>query len=133
MRRPSDLFTEALDHARFADPRFAYDQRHLAFAFESMFPTIHQQAQFVFAPHEWSQSSRRRACFEAPAYSAWLDYPVELDRPFNPLERLRSAIFNHEQPGNQPMRICGYQYSARTGRSLHPRSDVGSIAKNIGA
>jgi hypothetical protein len=46
---------------------------------------------------------------------------VKLDRPFDALERLRSAIFNHEQPEDQPMRICGYQYRARSCRRLHPR------------
>ena len=72
-----DLFMEALEQARFADSRFANDQRHLAFAFESMFPSIHQQAQFVLAPDEWSQSTRCRRRFEPPAYSAGLYYPVK--------------------------------------------------------
>ena len=132
VRRASDLFMEALHHARFADPRFAYDQRHLAFAFEGTFPTIHQQAQFVFAPDKWSQSTRCRGRFEPSSYSAWLDYPVKLDRPFDPLERLRSPIFNHEQPGDQPMRIRGYQYRAGSGGRLHPRGDIGRVAEYIG-
>jgi hypothetical protein len=61
MRHASDLFSEALHQARFADPGLAYDQRHLAFTFDGRFPSIHQQTQFVFAPDERSQSSRRRA------------------------------------------------------------------------
>jgi hypothetical protein len=96
MRHTRDLFTEASDHARFADPRFTYYQRHLTFASDGMFPTIHQQAQFVLAPDEWGQTTRRGHRFEASAYSAGLDYPVKLDRPFDALERLRSAIFNYE-------------------------------------
>jgi hypothetical protein len=96
VRHPSDLFTEPLHHARFPDPRFTYDQGHLAFALEGLFPAIHQQTQFVFAPHEWSQPTRCRCGFEPPSYSTGLDYAVELDRPFNSLERLRSAILNHE-------------------------------------
>jgi hypothetical protein len=97
-----------------------------------MLPAIHQQTQFVFAPNEWSQSSRRRACFEAPAYSAWLDYSVKLDRPVNPLERMRSPILDHEQPGDQPMRIRAYQYRARSGGRLHPRGDIGRVAEYVG-
>ena len=132
VRRARDLFTEALHQARFADPRLADDQRHLAFAFERALPTIHQQAQFVFAPDEWSQPTRCRGCFEPPAYSARLDYPVKLDRPFNPLERLRSAIFNHEQPGDQPMRCVGDHYGAGFRSRLHPRGDIGRIAEYVG-
>ena len=67
-----------------------------------------------------------------PAHAAWLDYPVKLDRPFDSLERLRSAIFDHEQPGDQPMRSRGYQYCAGICRCLHPRGYVRSIAENIG-
>ena len=132
VRRTRDLLMEALHQARFADPRLADDQRHLAFAFEGTFPAIHQQAQFVLAPDEWSQSSRRRRRFEPPAYSAGLDYPVKLDRPFDALERLRSAIFDHEQPGDQPMRIRGYQYRAGIGGRLHARGDIGRVAEYIG-
>ena len=89
---------EALHQARFADSRFADDQRHLALAIERAFPTIHQRAQFVFAPDEWRQSTRRRGRFEPPAHSARPDYAVKLDRLFDALERLRSAILDHEQP-----------------------------------
>src|SRR5579864_9721165 len=99
---------EALHQARFADPRLADDQLHLAVAFEGALPTIHQQAQFVLAPDEWSQSTRRCRRFESSAHSAWLDYLVKLNRPFHALERLRSAIFNHEQPRYQSMRSRGY-------------------------
>src|ERR1700732_1522995 len=123
---------EALRQARFADPRLADDQRYLAIAIKGSFPTIHQQAQFVLAPDEWSQCMRCCGRFEPPAHAAWLDYPVELDRPFDSLERRRSAFFNHEQPGDQPMRVRGYQYRARSGRCLHPRGDVRSIAEYIG-
>ena len=129
---PSDLFMEALHQARFADPRLADDQRHLAFAIEGTLPTIHQQAQFVLAPDEWSQSTRCRCRFEPPAYSARLDYPVKLDRPLNPLERLRSAIFDHEQPGDQSMHLRGYNYRARIGGRLHSRGDIGRIAEYVG-
>ena len=94
---------EALHQARFADPRLADDQRHLAFAIERALPTIHQQAQFVFAPDEWRQPTRCRRRFEPPAHSARLDYPVKLDRPLDALKRLRSAILDHEQPRDQPM------------------------------
>jgi hypothetical protein len=131
MRHASDLFSEALHQARFADPGLAYDQRHLAFTFDGTFPSIHQQTQFVFAPDERSQSSRRRACFETPAYSADLDYPVKLERRLNALERLCSAILDHEQPGDQPMRIRAYQYRARSGGRLHSSGDIRRVAEYI--
>ena len=94
-----------------------------------MFPAIHQQAQFVFAPDEWSQSTRCRGCFEPPAYSAGLDYPVKLDRPFDPLERLRSAIFNHEQPRDQSMRGVGDNHRAWICSRLDPCGDIGRVAE----
>ena len=72
-------------------------------------PSIHQQAQFVLAPDEWSQSTRCRGRFEPPAYSAGLDYTIKLDWPFNPLERLGTPILDHEQPRYQTMRFGGDQ------------------------
>ncbi len=38
----------------------------------------------------------RRRRFQPPAHSAGLDYPVELDRPFNALERRRAPRLDHE-------------------------------------
>jgi hypothetical protein len=73
----------------------------------------------------------RRACFETPAYSADLDYPVKLERPLNTLERLCSAILDHEQPGDQPMRIRAYQYRARSGGRLHSSGDIRRVAEYI--
>jgi len=49
--------------------------------------------------------------------------------PFDAFERLRSAVFNYEQPGDQPMSIRGYQYSAWSSGCLHPRGDVRSISE----
>jgi len=99
--RTGDLFTEALHEARFADPRLAHYQRHLAFTVEGAFPTIYQQAKFVLSPDELGQSTRRRCRFEPSSHSARLDYSIKLDWPFDTLERLRSPIFDHEQPGDQ--------------------------------
>ncbi len=76
MRRTRDLLMEALHQARFADPRLADDQRHLAFAIQRPLPTVHQRAQFVLAPDERSQSAGCRRRFEPPAHSAGLDYAV---------------------------------------------------------
>ena len=132
VRGARDLFTEALHQTRLADSRLADDQRHLAFTFDGTLPSTHQQAQFVFAPDKRSQSTRCRGRFEPPAYSAGLDYTVKLDRPFNPLERLRSAILDHEQPGDQPMRIRAYQYRARSGGRLHARGNIGRVAEYVG-
>src|SRR6266446_3939637 len=131
VRRTRELFMEALYQARFADSRLADDQRHLAFAFEGTLPSTHQQAQFVFAPDKRGQSSRCRSRFEAPAYSAGLHYPVKLSRPFYALERLRSPILDHEQPRDQPMRICAYQYRARSCGRLHARGDIGRVAEYV--
>jgi hypothetical protein len=55
-----------------------------------------------------------------------------LDGPFDPLERLRSAILDHQQPGDLPMRIRAYQYRARSGGRLHARGDIGRVAEYIG-
>ena len=104
----------------------------MAFTIECALPAIHQQAQLVLAPDERSQSTRHRRCSEPLSHSAWLDYTVKLKRPFHAFERLRTAIFNHEQPGDQLMRSRGYQYRAGSGRCLHPRGYVRSIAENIG-
>ena len=123
---------EALHQARFADPRLAHDQRHLAFTIEGALPSIHQQAQFVLAPDEWSQPTRCRGCFEPPSHSAGPDYPVKLDRPFDPLERLRPAILDHEQPRDQSMRRGGYQHGAWFRSRLHARGDIGSVAEYVG-
>ena len=132
MRRIRDLFMEALHQARFADPRLADDQRHLAFAIQSSLPAAHQQAQFVFAPDERSQSARSRCRFEPSAHSAGLDYPVKLDRPLNALERLRPAILDHEQPGDQPMHSVGDHHRAGLRGRLHPRGDIGRVAEDVG-
>ena len=123
---------EALHQARFADPRLADDQRHLAFAIEGALPAIHQQAQFVLAPDEWGQSTRRRGRFEPPAHSARPDYAIKLDRPFDALERLRSAILDHEQPRDQPMRGVGDHHRAGFGGRLHPRGNIGRVAEDVG-
>ena len=45
---------------------------------------------------------------------------------------MRSPILDHEQPGDQPMRVCGYQYRARSCRCLHASSNIRSIAEYIG-
>jgi len=103
-----------------------------AFIIEGAFPTIHHQAQLVLAPDEWSQSTRCGYCFEPPSYSAWPHYPVKLNRPFHALKRLRSAIFNHEQPGDQPMRSRGYQYRVGRGCCLDARCEIRSIAEYVG-
>jgi hypothetical protein len=103
-----------------------------AFIIEGAFPTIHQQAQLVLAPDEWSQCMRCCGRFEPPSYSAGLDYPVKLDRPLDALERLRPAIFNHEQPGDQPMRSRGYQYRVGRGCCLDARCEIRSIAEYVG-
>ena len=123
---------EALHQARFADARFADDQRHLALAIEHALPSIHQQAQFVLAPDERRQSTRSRGRFEPPAHSARLDYAVEPDRPFDAFERLRAALFDHEQPRDQPMRRIGDHHRARLRRRLHPRGDIGRVAEDVG-
>ena len=112
-----------------ASPMISAD---LAFALERALPAIHQQAQFVLAPDERSQSTRRGRRFEPPAHSAGLDYPVKLDRPFDSLERLRAAILDHEQPGDQPMRRVGDQHRAGFRGRLHPRRDIGRVAEYIG-
>src|ERR1700676_2887527 len=104
MRRPRDLFVEALHEARFADAGLADDQRHLTFTFERTLPSIHQRAQFVFAPDERSQATGRSRHVETSARSARPDYAIELERPFDALEFLRAAILDHEQARNQPMR-----------------------------
>ena len=123
---------EVPQQARFANARLTDDQRHLAFTIEHAFPAIHQRAQFVVAPDKRGQSMRRCRRFEPPPHSARLDYAVELDRPFDALEHLRSAIFNLEQSTHQPMGICGYQYRARNSGFLYPRGKVGSVAEYVG-
>jgi hypothetical protein len=55
LRRPRDLFVEALHQPRFADARLSDDQRHLAFTTPRPLPPIHQQAQFVLAPDKCGQ------------------------------------------------------------------------------
>ncbi len=123
---------EALQQARFADPRFADDQRHLAFTIQHALPTIHQRAQFVLAPDECSQSTPRCRRLQPPAHSAGLDNPVELDWPFDTLERRRSATFDHEQARDQVMGILGYHHRAGSGCLLHPRGDIGRVAEYVG-
>jgi len=101
--------------ARFAHPRFIDDQRHLAFLILRVLPTIHQEAQFVLAPDEWSQSTGCGRPFQSTAHSARLDYPVQLQGPFNTLERRRPATFDHEQSRDQAMGLLSYQYRAGSG------------------
>ena len=98
----------------------------------ALLPTIHQRAQFVLAPDEWSQSARGRRRFQPPAHSAGLDYPVQLDRPLNALERRRPALLDHEQPRDQPMGILGYHHRAGSGGFLHARGDIGRVAEYVG-
>ena len=50
------LFMEALKQARFADAGLADNQHHLPLALKRTFPTIRQQAQFIFAPDKGGQS-----------------------------------------------------------------------------
>ena len=68
---------------------------------------------------------------EAPAHSARADYPVKPDRLFDPFERRRSAIFDHEQARNQPMRRVSNGYGARFRCRLDSRGDiyVGEVAR----
>ena len=55
VRCAADLLMEPLQQARFSDSRLTDDQRRLPLAVEGTLPTIHEQAQLVFAPDEWSQ------------------------------------------------------------------------------
>src|SRR5690348_2355567 len=75
----------------------------------------------------------RRHRFEPSTYPAWLGYPVELNRPFDPLERLRAATFDYKQSGGQSVTISGYQDAVRGGHSLDTRCYVGCLAKYVGA
>src|SRR5438552_1503651 len=100
---------KALHQARFADSRLAYDQRHLAVTVQHPLPTTHQRMQFVFAPDECSQAPPRSRRLQPTAHSAGLNYPVKLEGPFDALERLLPARFDHEQPRDQAMGILGYQ------------------------
>ncbi|MFZ1121371.1 MAG: hypothetical protein WAN81_14180, partial [Candidatus Binataceae bacterium] len=54
-----------------------------------------------------------------------------MDRPFDALERLRSAIFNHEQPGDQPMHCVGDNHGAGFRDRLHSRGNIGRVAKYV--
>jgi hypothetical protein len=132
VRRTRDLFVEALHQARFADPRLADDQRQLAFSVERALPTILQQVQFVFTSDEWSQCPRCRRCLEPSAYSARLHYPVKLDRPIDPLERLRSPILDHEQSRDQSMHCLSDDHGACFRGRLQSRGDIGRVAEYVG-
>src|SRR6202035_4731816 len=99
---------------------------------EDPFPPIYERAQFVLAPDERCQSMRRRGRFEPPSYTTRSNYAVESNRPLDALERLRSAIFYYEQPGDQPMGVRGYQYGAGIGYGLHARGDIGGVAEYVG-
>jgi hypothetical protein len=132
MRRSTNLFMEALHQARLADPWLSYNQRHLTFTVEGALPAIHQQAQFALAPDKGGQSMRFRNGLEPPSHAAGLHYPVKPDRPFDALERLYPAVFDHEEPRDQPMRCVGNHYAVRFRKRLHPRSYVGSVSEYVG-
>jgi len=61
-----------------------------------------------------------------------MDYPVKLDRSIDPLERLRFAILDHEQPRDQPMHGVGDNHGAWFRSRLHACSNIRSIAEYIG-
>src|SRR5712692_10084496 len=123
---------ETPQQARFADPGLADNQRHLSFTVQHAFPTIHQRAQFILAPDEWRKSSRRRDRFESSANSARLDNAIKLGRPFDALERLRAAVFDHEQPRDQPMHRVGDHHGARLRSPLHACRDIRRVAEYVG-
>ncbi len=75
VQRIRDLFVEALRQSRFANPRLADDQGHLAFTIQHAFPATYQQAQFILAPDEGSQSAGCRR-FQPASDSAGLDHAV---------------------------------------------------------
>ena len=129
MRCFTNLLMEALHQPRFADPRFADDKRHLTFTVQGALPPICQQAQFVLAPDKGSQAMRYRYGLESSSHSAGLYYPEKLDRPLDALKRLRPAIFDHEQPRDEPMRCVGNHHTVRFRNRLHPRSYIGSVSK----
>ncbi len=72
----------------------------------------------------------RRRRFETSTNAARLDYAEELDRPFDALERMRTAILHHKEAGNQTMSLGGYQDRAGIGGRLYPCRDVRRIAED---
>jgi hypothetical protein len=88
---------EALQQARFADTRLADEQRYLPFTLPAALPARHQRAQFVLTPDERGQSGDRSGGSKPSSHSAWLNYLVKPELPFNPLHRGRSATLDHEQ------------------------------------
>src|SRR5215468_1692583 len=101
---------EVLQQARFADACFADDQRYLPFTLPAALPARHQRAQLVLTPDERGQPTDSSGGFEPSAYSAWLNYPVKLERPFDALQRRCPATLDHEQTGDQPMHSVGDEH-----------------------
>ena len=112
-------------------PGLANNQRHLTLTLTDAFPAAQQRAQLLFAADERGQSAGCRCSFEAPAHPARPHDAIKLDRPLDALERLRAAVLDHEQPGNQPLRGVADHHSARLGGGLHARGDIRRVAERI--
>src|SRR5215472_12273933 len=123
---------QLFDQTRLADPRLTHNERELTFTLASAFPTAEQQAHLVVAPDERSLGGVSSAV-SLPPRGVWLNHSIELKRMRDALERLRAAILDHEQAGNELMDRGADDYRVALGGALNACGHVGCITEHVRA
>ena len=131
MRDARKVFAELPDKARLSNPRFPDDEDVLPLAVLRPFPTIDHRRQLGFTPDETRQPP---GCDVEPAvHPARLHHAVQRHRLAHALERLRTAVLDHEHPGHQSVRRGRDRNGVGLGRALHARRDVSGLAEDLAA
>ena len=120
VRRLPQPVMKLLDQARFAEPRLTDDQHQLAVALPRPLPAPHQHRHLVVA----ADQRRELAGAGASSAAARADDPEQNRRLGYTFQRVRAALFRHEQSGDLALHPRRDQHRAWLGERLHTRGDV---------
>ena len=127
MRRLRQPGAELLDQPRFAEARFADDQRELPFAAARTFPATREDIELLAA----ADQRGRRARTAPPAAAAGAHDAVELRLFGHSLQLMLALVLGDEQFGDLAVHAGRDRDFPRRGGALHARGDVGRLAIDL--